>query len=832
MLYEEPIKGFQAANPLVKDNLVQVKNDTGFTFDVVPVTDSIVRVRAYSESHIIPPHDNVVLADKDFTGKFNASAAVFDWDRPSGTVTFSNTGGGLKLSVGHPEDTFCLSIEKDGKLLYKDTQGKSYSTNGPGISHYSWHNENNVHLGLGERTAPMDLSYRSFKLHGYDSAFYDAYHGDPLYKLNPFLVSMSKGEGYCIGEFSTSNASGEWSIGSEQDRYWGPYRVLRQDHGGLEKYIIVADSLEDMVAQYAALVGHPLLPSRHFLGYLASGVSYSSSDDPIAQDALVNFTKKCVEEDIPCSAMHLSSGYCMTDEKVGRHVSFYLNERRYPDMKKLMDDMRNAGVPICINVKPFIPTVHKDYDYLKENGALFIDPKTGEPPKIRIFNQNDNEEEPRLNCWIDLSSDVGYKWWKDNIKRFLEMGVDYVWNDNNEFSLINDNYLCKYENVIANYDGPRDIGVTGRMIHTQLMGKSSYEALEDVFPDRRPMIVTRSANVGTSRYTASSWSGDNETSWHNFKGNSIMVLNAGISLLTSYGSDVGGFVGAVPTPELFLRWVQVGIFNPRFSIHSVAAVGEDPTTEPWMYRNVYPHVKKYIKRRYELIPYLYALHWEAHQTGRPLNRWLGWGEFEGDKKLYTREMLECADFWLGDAFLVAGVFEPSQTQRTVYLPQPKSGDCYYYLLSEPGTIYKSGRTVTVGTPFDDIAIFAKSNTAVPIGKPAVTSGTYKNTIKCPEVDNWRGVELYPAPAENSNGQQFEYEWIEDDGESLVPVPSTFKVTVIANKDSIDVKLEKKGDYTPLWDKLDVILPPKESRKVTGAIESSHPMKGRVFTLDL
>lgn len=83
----------------------------------------------------------------------------------------------------------------------------------------------------------------------------------------------------------------------------------------------------------------------------------------------------------------------------------------------------------------------------------------------------------------------------------------------------------------AKVDGRKDIGLWGRALQTELMGKASHDALVDVAPEERPFVLTRSASVGTMRYCASSWSGDNVTSWDGMRGANALSLTAGMCLL-------------------------------------------------------------------------------------------------------------------------------------------------------------------------------------------------------------------------------------------------------------------------------------------------------------
>ena len=86
-------------------------------------------------------------------------------------------------------------------------------------------------------------------------------------------------------------------------------------------------------------------------------------------------------------------------------------------------------------------------------------------------------------------------------------------------------------------------------------------------PGKRPYLISRSGAPGRQRH-AQTWSGDNRTAWKTIRYNIRTGLGMSLSGFYNVGHDVGGFSGPRPGPELFLRWIQNGIFHPRFTIHS------------------------------------------------------------------------------------------------------------------------------------------------------------------------------------------------------------------------------------------------------------------------
>lgn len=178
------------------------------------------------------------------------------------------------------------------------------------------------------------------------------------------------------------------------------------------------------------------------------------------------------------------------------------------------------------------------------------------------------------------------------------------------------------------------------------------------------------------------------------RGDISLGLNSSLSFLHSTGPDVGGFAGPLPTPELLVRWVQSSVYRSRFcpcrphsaspvfpapdaplprlvGIHSFKPTPESPTggaevTTPWLYPEVLPIVRGAIERRYEILPYLYALMHEAAGDGEAPMTWPGWGPFERDPNVFEEEVLDGQDYWAGTGrVFVAGCYFKGLQERTV-----------------------------------------------------------------------------------------------------------------------------------------------------------------------
>ncbi|KAL9094646.1 MAG: hypothetical protein Q9165_003206 [Trypethelium subeluteriae] len=800
-----------------------------FSFEVL--RPNLFRTTFTSEKHQLPPHRSTPVPEPRFGG------VKISETHQTAQKTFDI--GDLKVSVEWSKTpVVAVSYQNSDGSLFEDLPFRSYVADGPGVSHYTRFKKNTLHVGLGEKSAPMNLQNRGFELSATDSFGYDVYRTDPLYKHIPLLINaLPYG---CVALFSTSHCRGRYAIGSEMDGLWGYYKVYRQDHGGLEEYIIVGKTIQEVVKTFADLVGYPQLVPRWAFGYLGGGMKYSMLDDPPAADALVDWAQKVRDHDIPCSGFQLSSGYTVAETEPKTRNVFTWNRHRFPDPEGWIKAFHDRGIRIIANVKPYVLANHPAYRYLKDAGALFYDPVCQKNAEMRLWSAGGGESGEGSH--LDFTSSAGFRWWYEGVRQLKKEGIDCIWNDNNEYTIPSDDWQIRLdEPSVQKGQSLREsdckVGWWGRALHTELMGKSSYEACIEVKPHERPFVLTRSATIGTMRYACSSWSGDNITSWEGMKGANALSLNAGMCLLQCYGHDIGGFEGPQPSPELLLRWVQLGIYSPRFAINCYKTSPADNTVgdviEPWMYPEVLPQVRDAIKMRYSMLPYLYSLHLESHLFAIPPQRWVGWG-YESDKVVWeSRKLLDGEEqYWLGDALLIGGVYEPSVTMTRLYLPKRDGETEGYWNLNEPWNYLEPGQWVELKSEWrKSIPVLAKAGTAILGGKSeqTVAPGDLENEANLPE-DNLRYIRLFP-PHGSSSGKIFENTWYEDDGISLKPEISKFHLDMSSTDLEIRIKFEPDSTnrFKPPWlqEEIPIYLPHNESRKVVSDknIVKQNPVTG-------
>lgn len=813
-LYPEPNQG-DDTSPLVR--LKSQDPELPFNFSFEAILPNVFRTTYISDSHPLPPHPSIPTPTKDLSdAEINVQA-----EEASKEIRIGEISAKVDWSDSCPLVSVSLG-GSDEAPLHQDLPHRAYVVNGGGVGHYSRYNRGTLHVGLGEKAAPMNLSGRRFQLSATDSFGYDNYKTDPLYKNIPLLINATPRG--CVALFSTSHARGEYSIGSEMDGMWGHYQVLRQDYGGLEEYMIVGKTLKDIVTTYAKLAGYPLLVPRWAFGYLSGGMKYSMLDDPPASEALLELARKMKENDIPCSAYQMSSGYTVSEHPPKTRNVFTWNHHRFPDPKIFIEEYHKLGMRLIANVKPYVLENHPEYQKLKDAGALFTDPHTNQSAMARLWSAGGGES--GLGGHIDFTSAASFKWWYEGIKKLREEGIDCMWNDNNEYVVGDDEWRCALnEPSLSVPEAAKyrpEIGLWGRSLQTELHGKSSHDALVDADPDARPFVLTRSATAGTMRYACSSWSGDNVTSWPSMKGANALSLNAGMSLMQCYGHDIGGFEGPQPSPELLVRWVQQGIYSPRFAINCFKTGNDNQVgdvIEPWMYPEITYLVRKTIKRRYALMPYLYSLMLESHQHAIPPQRWTGWG-YEADPEVWTERIMDGeTQYWLGDSLLIGGVFEPGASKAQVYLPKASNNDDGFINLNAPYQHLSAGQWVTLNAEWHGagIPVLAKVGSAIQVGKDVqvLSPGETTNPAKLP-LDVYRAVEIFP-PKNGLGDKWYDNAWYEDDGVSPVAKNRISKYELSYAADNAEVKVkfvrhEESGFKAP-WKTLHVILPPGDGRVV-------------------
>lgn len=682
-----------------------------------------------------------------------------------------------------------LQIQLDGfKITWfaKDSDGNIYQiaadrptqaynfggSLGEGIFHYLQRTNEEQYFGLGEKAGEMDRYGKRYRMLSVDPMGYDAQYTDPLYKHIPFYITRNKQTNISFGIFYDNMAQSIFDMGQEMDNYHGWYRYYQSMAGDLDYYIILGPEVKDVVQKYSWLTGKTIFAPKWSFGYSGSTMTYT--DAPDAQKQLKKFIDKCEEHNIICDSFQLSSGYTSIGDK--RYV-FNWNTDKFPDAKGFINEYHDKGVRLCANIKPALLKDHPAFNELKEQNMFIMDGK-GETEMAQFWDE--------IGAYIDFTNEESVQWWKQKVtEQLLEYGIDSTWNDNNEFEVWS-------EDATVNGFGEKMNFELVRSLQPLLMMKASYEAQKEFAPNVRPYLISRSGSPGMQRYVQT-WSGDNFTNWKSLKYNIKMGLGLSLSGIYNIGHDIGGFSGPAPEPELLVRWIQNGIFHPRFTIHSW---NEDKTVNvPWMYEETTGLIRDLIQFRHRITPYLYNALYNAHEKYEPILRPTFY-EFETDEKTFE----ENDDFMLGDSMLVASVVEQGQTERAVYLPKYQGG-WYDFHTNE---WYEGGQTVTVPAPLEYNPLLIKAGSIIPINDADVSFET--------KAKDERGFLLFPHKQSGAAS----YDLFEDDGISAnyQQNHAIVSVKMNVNEEVVQVTYKIEGEYKLPYETIRFYLPENDLRKLS------------------
>lgn len=724
---------------------------------------------------VAPGMDDVPLKGRDRFDLSPFSLPQYNYQNEGNHFTLETARLKLQINLDGFKITW-FSKDSDGNTqqIAADRNTQAYNFDGSlgeGIYHYLQRTQDEQYFGLGEKSGEMDRYGKRYRMLSIDPMGYDAQYTDPLYKHIPFYITRNSQTNISFGIFYDNMAQSIFDMGNEMDNYHGWYRYYQSMAGDLDYYVILGPEVKDVVKKYSWLTGKTIFAPKWSFGYSGSTMTYT--DAPDAQEQLKKFIENCEEHDIICDSFQLSSGYTSIEDK--RYV-FNWNTDKFPDPKGFIDDYHENGVRLCANIKPALLKDHPLFNELKEEN-MFILNSDGEVEMSQFWDE--------VGSYIDFTNEESVKWWKQKVtEQLLEYGIDSTWNDNNEFEIWSKNAVCNGFGKETNFENVR-------ALQPLLMMKASYEAQKEFAPEIRPYLISRSGSPGMQRYVQT-WSGDNYTSWKSLKYNIKMGLGLSLSGIYNIGHDIGGFSGPAPEPELLVRWVQNGIFHPRFTIHSW---NEDQTVNvPWMYEETTGYIRDLIKFRHRMIPYLYTALYKAHEKYEPILRPTFY-EFEADEKTFE----ENDDFMLGESMLVASVVEKGQRDREVYLPQYEGGWYDFHTFEW----YVGGQTVSIPAPLEYNPLLIKAGSIIPIND---TYSSFANKEK-----DERGFLLFPHKESGSTS----YDLYEDDGISANYQENHTLVSVQMNADSekINVNYKIEGEYKLPYETIRFYLPKNDHRNL-------------------
>ena len=570
--------------------------------------------------------------------------------------------------------TIVLVDRSTGKIAFFDREGnllleeKTSISNSEPVKRVEFYTPDSVAFyGAGERGHSLNL--RGDTLSFYNRQNYGYTEGDPRTSQMgisvPWIVN-DNGTGVLFDDYNKAQII----IGDKEIIY------TSDTPKPLTYYFVNGGSLAGAMKDFTTLTGRQGLPPLWSLGYITSKYGYHDRNEALG---VVDTLKS---GGYPLDGLVLDLYWYGVETDMGRLA---WDPEKWPDPAGMLDTLKSKGVNTVLITQPYINKIGaiENYDVLDAFGMLTKDAagKThdvttwvGEAGMFDVAN-------PETREWI----------WR-RLQPLTQQGVAGWWGDLGEPEV--------HPATIVHANG--ETAEQFHNVYGNVWSKLIYDGLRENFPEMRPLLMMRGGTTGLQRYNVMPWTTDVSRSWGGLQPQIKLMLSSGLSGLGYMSSDIGGFAvdPENPTdPELYVRWLEMGAFTPTLRTHAQ----EKP--EPYNYPEYEEISKKYIRMRYEWLPYNYTLAYENAAYGLPLARPLN---FHGDNPGEKYSKIEDEYLW-GDNVLVAPVMKQGATSREVTFP---SGNWYDFF--NPLHTYKGGSTAEVQAPLDVLPLFVRAGSFIPL----------------------------------------------------------------------------------------------------------------------
>jgi alpha-D-xyloside xylohydrolase len=532
-------------------------------------------------------------------------------------------------------------------------------------------------VGTGERFTKMDLSGHTFQLKNQDG---QGVNNRRTYKNVPFFLSSRM-----YGVFMHTSAYSKFSLADHSTRSV----QLLVEEPLLDVFLLGGENPEEILYEYRRLTGFPTELPLWSYGTWMSRMTYFSADE---------VKEKCDRlrrEDYPCDVIHLDTGWFRTDWL----CEWKFNPERFPDPKQFIHDLRENGFKVSLWQMPYIAANAEQHDEALENKYMCI---------LKQVEKQGGSNFSALDYagTIDFTYPQAVEWYKGLLRSLLEMGVVCIKTDFGEDIHMNAEYHAMKPELLNN-------------LYALLYQKAAFEVTKEVTGDG--IVWARAGWAGCQRYPLH-WGGDSACSWDGMAGSLKGGLHIGLSGFGYWSHDVPGFhsvpnfMNSVVPDDLYVRWTQFGVFSSHLRYHGTSK------REPYEYPAISGIVRKWLKLRYALIPYIVEQSKKVTTSGYPMLRALIFHHPE-DKLCWHID----DQYYFGDSFLVAPVMN-SENRRDVYLPEGKWVNFF------SGEISEGGRWLNkFDCPLDEMPVWVKYGAEIPVYPYPVSNTDEMDLAKAADV---------------------------------------------------------------------------------------------------
>jgi len=442
-------------------------------------------------------------------------------------------------------------------------------------------------------------------------------------------------------------------------------------------YLLVGDEPKDIIESYTFITGRPEVAPAW--GYGVWMNLLEGKDIVLREAALIR------EREIPVSAIWI---FDQENPLSNTGWTHWTNGFYGRDMSPLNDSLHAMGFKSMSYMRP---SIARELSYYKLDNpkyhegisrGVFLDKKevTGNRPIVDFLTED------ALDMWSGFLKET---YLADHYDGYMEDFGDILHTSKKFMPPENEHYDGQPHLTKAEYN----------ILYPLLYHKFANLIAEEYDPDY--ISFCRSGYVGSQSYSRMIWAGDQWPSFNILSGYPTTIcagITAGFAGYSNWSTDI---LSHSPSRELWMRWVEFGAFTPLLRDHlwskqptSIRVLTDEQTIA---------HYRKYARIHTSLFPYIYTLAHEAEETGIPIIRHTMLecpGEMQGYQNEYS--------YFLGEDIFVAPVIEEGARSRTFYLPE---GDWVNYW---NGDIMEGGRKVTVAAPLEEIPVFVRKGSIIPV----------------------------------------------------------------------------------------------------------------------
>ncbi len=628
---------------------------------VITVSDGVYKIIPFSKKifHVIFYPKGIQAKNFSYAVNMKPKKVDFLIKNESGVVKIESK----KLKIFINKSPFNISFYRHGELLFTENSGYT-KTDSSQIMSFKI-DDDEVLYGGGARVLGMNRRGHNLELYNRAHYGYETHSELMNYSLPMFISSKQ----YAV---LFDNASrGFLDLDSEKDN------TVRYEtvSGTMNYYVVAGTDWFDLTNQFTILTGRQPLPPRWAFGNFSSRFGYHTQKEVVAT------INKFFDDDIPVEAAVIDI-YWFGKEIFGDMGNMEWYKDSFPEPEKMINQLAQKGVKTILVTEPFILTTSNKWQEAVNKQVLCTD-TTGKPYTYDFYFGNTG--------LIDVFKPEAREWFWDIYKQFINQGIDGWWGDLGEPEV--------HPSELQHING------SANEVHNAYgheWAKLIYEGYKKDFPTQRPFILMRAGFAGSQRYGIIPWTGDVNRTWGGLMPQPEIALQMGMQGLAYMHSDLGGFAGGETIDnELYIRWLQYGVFQPIYRPHAQEHIPAEPVFQN---DTVKAHVKKAIELRYKLLPYIYTMAFENNQTGKPLMYPL----FYIEQKYKDLLTYDNAYMW-GDALLVSPIKVAGVKKQNVYLPKGNSWTDYY-----TNQIFEGGQDIEVNVTIKHIPVFVKGGTFVPM----------------------------------------------------------------------------------------------------------------------